>query len=239
MAARLGIVTGLAAEAKALRAGGVDAGIACGGSDTARARAAARRLVENGVGGLLSFGVGGSLANIVLPGQIVLAEAVVLPDGRRLPCDPSWRAALAGRLAGLPVKLHGGLIAGSDSPLCDPAAKHALRHHTGGMAVDMESHAVAEVAAAAGLPFLALRAVSDAVDQAVPEFAMGGVDEQGRTRLAPVLLGLLRRPQALPDLIILGRHFEQALASLRLAAKLASPDLAWHTASGNLKEAAT
>jgi hopanoid-associated phosphorylase len=231
MAARLGIVTGLAAEAEALRAGRIEADIRCGGSSTERARLLARQLVAEGATALLSFGVGGSLANIVLPGQVVVAEAVALPDGRRIACEPAWRLALADRLTGLPVKLHGGLMVGSDVPVCDAPAKHALRRQTGGMAVDMESHAVAEVAADAGVPFLVLRAVSDAVDQTVPAFAMGGVDEQGRTRIAPVLLGLLRQPRALPDLLTLGRHFSLALDSLRHAARLASPDLGWHTGS--------
>ena len=229
MTAIVGVVTGLAAEAALLRAAGITALVRCGGSSTERARIAARQLVAEGATALLSFGVAGSLVSIAQPGQIVLAEEVVLPDGRRLACCGRWHASLRERLAGLPVKLHGGALAGMDDPVCEPAAKHALRQHTGAMAVDMESHAVAEAAYAAAVPFLALRAIADPVDQSVPRFAMSGVDSDGNPHILPVLAGLLRQPWALPDLLRLGRHFEIALTSLRRAAALASPDPGWHT----------
>ena len=86
MTAVLGIVTGLAAEAALLRAAGITVPIRCGGSSTERARIAARQLVAEGATALLSFGVAGSLVSIVQPGQIVLADEVVLPVGRRLAC---------------------------------------------------------------------------------------------------------------------------------------------------------
>lgn len=225
----LGVVTGLAAEAEVLRGAGVAARVRCGGSSPERAGQAARQLVAEGATALLSFGIAGSLVSIVQPGQIVLAEEVVLPDGRRLPCAGRWHAALAERLAGLPVKLHGGAIAGSDQPVCAAAAKHALRQHTGAKAVDMESHAVAEAAFEMAVPVLVLRAIADPVDQSVPAFAMAGVDEEGHTRTLPVLAGLLRHPWALPDLLRLGRHFATALTGLRHAATLAGPDMACHT----------
>lgn len=225
----LAILTGLAAEADILRAAGIQGRILCCGARPAVARADLRRLVDDGATAVLSFGVGGALAEIAQPGQIVLAEAVVLPDGRRRLCDPTWHQALAQRLADLPVRLHRGAIAGSAEPVCTPAAKQALRLASGALAVDMESQVAAEVAAAAALPFLALRAISDGAGQTVPAFAMGGVDAAGKTRVLPVLAGLLRQPAALPDLLRLGRHFNAALAGLRAVAALASPDLACHT----------
>lgn len=225
----LAILTGLAAEADILRAAGIQGRILCCGARPEVARAGLRAAVAEGATAVLSFGVGGALARIAQPGQIVLADAVVLPDGSRRPCDPAWHEALAQRLASLPVHLHRGAIAGSAGPVCTPEAKQALHRASGALAVDMESQVAAEAAAAAHLPFLALRAISDGADQTVPAFAMGGVDADGNTRLLPVLAGLLRRPGALPDLLRLGRHFNAALAGLRAVAALASPDLGCHT----------
>jgi adenosylhomocysteine nucleosidase len=225
----IGIITGLAAEAEILRAARIDAAIRCCGSRPEAALTEARALVAAGATALLSFGVAGALARIAIPGQIVLADEIVLPDGRRLRCSALWHEAMAERLAGLPVRLHRGAIAGSATPVCRAADKHALRRHTGAMAVDMESQVVAAAAAEAALPFLAIRAIADPVDQDVPAFAMSGVDAAGHTHVAPVIAGLLRRPWALPDLIRLGRHFNAALAGLRHAAALASPDVACHT----------
>lgn len=229
MAHSIGIVTGLAVEAEVLRAAKVAAAVRCCGARPDAALEAARQLIAEGAQALLSFGVAGSLVAIAQPGHVVLADEVVLPDGTRLPCAAQWHADLAARLSRLAVRLHRGPIAGSAIPVCSADAKHALRQHTGALAVDMESHAVAKAAAEAAVPFLALRAVADAADQSVPGFAMTGVDAAGHTRLMPVLVGLVRQPGALPDLLRLRRHFNAALAGLRLAAALASPDVACHT----------
>lgn len=226
---RIGIVTGLAAEAEVLREAGIAADIRCSASSPERALLAARDLIAAGAQALVSFGIAGSVVSIAQPGQVVLAEAVVLPDGGCIDCAALWVEGLAERLAALPVKLHRGIIAGSATPVCDAEAKSALRRRTGAMAVDMESHAVAKAADAAAIPFVVVRAVADAADQRVPAFAMAGVDAAGNTRVLPVIAGLLRQPWALPDLLRLGRHFEAALAGLRHAAALASPDLACHT----------
>ena len=54
-----------------------------------------------------------------------------------------------------------------DHLVADPAEKRRLAELHGALAVDMESAAVAEVCAECGVPFLAVRAVSDTVDTAL------------------------------------------------------------------------
>ena len=213
----IGIVTGLNAEARILRRipNLAPERLACAGASTARARAAAERLAAAGATGLLSFGVAGGLTPELPPGSLVLAEAVV-EDGEPRAASAGWHAAVLA-VAGPGLALRAGTLAGSDRPLTSAADKARLHRTSGALAVDMESHAVAAVAAARGLPFLALRAVADPADRSIPAAALGAIGPDGRSRLGPVLAGLARRPWELPALLALNDAFRQALGALERA----------------------
>ena len=79
---------------------------------------------------------------------------------------------------------------GSERIVATAADKRALFEATGAQAVDMESHEVAAVAAAAGLPFLVIRALADPYDQVIPQVAREALRPDGRVRLQ----GHARRP---------------------------------------------
>jgi adenosylhomocysteine nucleosidase len=213
----IGVVAGYRGEARCLFP---ELRVSCSGADAERARAAALRLHDEGVVALVSFGLAGGLAPDLVPGDLLLPEAVVLPDGRKIPTDPAWRGRMAATLerAGLPAR--SAPIAGSEWIVAGPDAKSVLFARTGAAAVDMESHAVAEVAARVGLPFLVLRAVADPSDQAIPRAAQGAIDAQGDIVYRAVLAGLVRRPWEIVPLIGLGRSSGRGIASLRRVAAL-------------------
>ncbi|HLB80849.1 MAG TPA: hypothetical protein VJJ77_10120 [Dongiaceae bacterium] len=217
---RLGIVTGLAAEAAwARRAVGPAALVACAGGDAARARAAARGLLEAGAGALLSFGLAGGLDPAQPSGRLVLAETVIdAGSGRRFATDAPWRDRLAAAARGADAVL--AALAGSNDPVLSIAAKRALFAATGAAAVDMESHAVAAAAAAAGVPFLALRAIADPAGRAVPAAALAGLDAEGRVQARAVLAELLRAPGLIPAFAALALDAVRARAALRRAVAL-------------------
>ncbi|MEX1204149.1 MAG: hypothetical protein WEB85_02750 [Dongiaceae bacterium] len=215
---RIGIVTGLAAEAAwARRAAGPAALVACAGGDAARAAA---RLIEAGAGALLSFGLAGGLDPSLPSGYLVVAECVIA-GGRRIAVDAAWRERVAAepRLGPRVV----AALAGSDRPVLSVAAKRALFAATGAAAVDMESHAVAAAAAAAGVPFLALRAIADPAGRAVPAAALAGLDAEGRVRAGAILAELMRAPGLIPAFAALALDAARARAALRRAVAL-GPD---------------
>ncbi len=219
----LGVVTGFAAEARCLGQGGVR--VACAGASAERARAGAARLLGEGVSGLVSFGVAGGLQPGLTSGMLILADAVLAPSGRRLPATVDWHERLTALAAAGDCKPLCGPVVGSDHLVATTAAKQALFEATGAVAVDMESHAVAEVAAAAGVPFLVVRAIADPFDQAISPVAWSGLGPDGRIRPMAAMTGLLRRPGELPAVLRLGRQTARALAALRRLAALAPPDL--------------
>ncbi len=218
----IGVITGLRAEARCLS--GLDLAVACSGARPGRARVEAARLLAEGAFGLVSFGLAAGLAPELRPGDLVLAEAVVLPDGRRLMTDAAWRAGLTAALAEAGVALHLGPVAGTDRLLVTPAQKRALREATGALAADMESHAVAEVASAVAKPFIVVRAISDAADQGLPDAATRFLGPDGQIRPG-ALIGVVTRPRELAALVRLGLQTRRALGSLHRVARVAGSSL--------------
>ena len=79
----------------------------------------------------------------------------------------------------------------------------------------MESHIAAAYAAEAGLPFAALRVISDPASRALPPLAMAAIKPNGDIDLRKVLRGIARNPLTLRDLVSTGIDFNRALRSLR------------------------
>ncbi len=199
----LGIVVGLAEEAQLARLlGGV---VSTGNGTSTGAQRAVDKLIRGGVTALLSFGVAGGIAPGLYPGAIVIPRTVLTKAGE-LACD----VGMVRRLGGPSVDC----ILSSDVAIVSVSAKARLHAETQAMAVDLESGAVAMSAAAAGLPFAALRAICDPWDRALPNAALVGLDEQGAVQILPVLAALARRPTEIISLIKLASDAIAARRSL-------------------------
>jgi hypothetical protein len=99
-----------------------------------------------------------------------------------------WRCCIGrGRLNGrqallrlIPNAIHGA-IAGVTTIVAHPEAKRSLHMSTGALAVDNESHVVASVAAARGLPMAAARVNMDPATRQIPAAALATVRATGRS----------------------------------------------------------
>lgn len=218
----IGVVVALDAEAKTLYSGtlrhqrvitvSAQLSMVISGMGPQAAGNAAEQLLQTGVGALLSWGTAGGLNPDCQAGDLLVPEQIFWNERHWL-VDQGWRTALLQKLSSR--VLAGGLCSVS-VPCASIAAKARLRaEHPETQAVDMESGAVAERAAQAGIPFLAVRSVVDPAGQALPASATQSVDAYGRPRWMPLLTGLLRHPGDLPALMGLGRQMQAALHSLR------------------------
>lgn len=99
-------------------------------------------------------------------------------------------------------------------------AKLALGDETGAVAVDLESAVVLETAAAAGVPGLVVRAVSDPVDRVLPLELVSLVGDDGRPRAAAAGALLARRPALLADALALRRGVARALRSVAVVIQM-------------------
>jgi adenosylhomocysteine nucleosidase len=223
-------VVGLAVEGHVLlRAlGNHDSGmaqrIACAGADTDRARQAARRLLDEGAGALVSFGIAGGLDPALSSGDLVLAESVCLPGGRMIRIDPAWRTACAALVSRSGFQIHGGTLLGSDREVALASEKRRLFDLRGAVAADMESHGVAEIAEAAAVPFLVVRVVADPANRTLPSAVLGSVDPNGRARPGLVAARICLRPWQIVRVLRLRRDLQVALSALGRLARLLGPD---------------
>ncbi len=206
-----GAVTGLVAEARIAERAGLRAAVA--GGDAADAMAAIDRLVATGVCGLVSFGIAGGLSPSLVTGTLLLPRAVWSESGERYPVDEAWRTAVATALGH--ASPAAGDMLGADAIVGEVASKTEIFRRLGTVAVDLESHLVARVAARAAIPFIVLRAVADPAGRSLPPAALVGLDARGRPALGRVLGSLARDPGQLPALLGVARDTRRALAALR------------------------
>jgi adenosylhomocysteine nucleosidase len=207
------IVTGLVQEARI--AAGPGMAVICSSSDPQQLRALLTVFDPTTIRGVISFGVAGGLDPSLKSGDVVVADEVMSGDNRWL-AGFALNDDLIGRLTvGLGRRVVRGGLAGVEDVVVAQASKTALRNETGAAAVDMESHIAAAYAAESGLPFAALRVISDPADRALPALARNAIKPNGDIDLRMILRGVVRNPRTLRALVSTGIDFNRALRSLR------------------------
>ncbi|MFM8953087.1 MAG: hypothetical protein ACKOOF_08530 [Planctomycetaceae bacterium] len=163
----------------------------------AAAQAARRLILGHRPQLVVSAGFAGGLAPDLDRGSLIRAARVTLPD-----CAKELRLGHAAAANGRDLT-----IVTTDHILTTPAEKADLRTASGADAVDMETFAVAEVAAAEGLPCGSLRVISDDAGQTLPrEVAMLARPQSAMRRLGAAIGAIGRRPRAATDLWRLWEH---------------------------------
>ncbi len=194
--------------------------LACSGMGIRNAAAAAEELLKSGSPSLLIVcGFGGGLTPGLTPGSVFVANSVKNLCG----ADIGFRghsiadSALVSRAGS--VRLSGGAVVRGplvtvDRVLTQVHEKRDLTE-TGAHAVDMESAGAVRVAERCGIPWLAVRAITDGAAEELPfDFnAMAGAD--GVVDRRRVALAAVTHPWKIPALIRLGQR--SSLAGLNLA----------------------
>ena len=206
------IVTGLVQEARI--AAGPGMAVICSSSDPNQLRALLTTLDPTSIRGVISFGVAGGLDPSLKTGDVVVATEVMAGDTR-------WLAGLSlteDQIASIALgrrRVVRGLLAGVEEVVAASSCKAALHSETGAAAVDMESHIAAAYAAEAGIPFAALRVISDPAHRALPVVARKAIKPNGDLDLLRIMGSVVRNPRTLRALVSTGIDFNRALRSLR------------------------
>jgi len=170
------------------------------------AEAAARQLIAgHRPGRLITAGFAGGLDPDMARGSVIHpSRAIRAGDGRAV--DLARLEPAAAPLT----------IVSVDAVAATVEAKRALAAGTGGHAVDMETHAVACVAALAGLPCHCVRVVSDGAHESLPkEVAALATARSPLRRLGAVVGAFGRRPAVAGDV---WRLWERAVVDSRALA---------------------
>jgi len=111
--------------------------------------------------------------------------------------DWNWSRNL---LQAIPGAVYGPIV-GVSAPIAQQQAKRALHVSTGALAVDMESHVVASVAAARALPMVAVRVITDSAIRELPSVAPAAMRADGTIDIAAVIRSMMKEPSELPTLL--------------------------------------
>ncbi len=195
--------------------------LAVSGMGGVLAAIAARSLADAGAVRLLSFGMAGGLDPTLSAGSVVVPTEVISLSGMRFTTSAQWREQLCLGLAD-PRPPAGGVLLSSATPVDAVADKAALFQETGAVAVDMESLGVAEVAAARGLPFMAVRVIVDTAGDVLPR-AVVAASQAGQVSIRRLLGGLALAPLDWVAMIRLARRHRAALRSLSAVASACFP----------------
>jgi len=114
--------------------------------------------------------------------------------------------------------IEGGDLLTSPIAIDDVAGKAAAFIRTGAVAVDMESSAVAAIAADHGIPFIAIRVIVDTAADELPQAAVEAM-QSGRVRISRLILGIVRRPRDVAALMRLADRYRAAKRSLTEVAR--------------------
>lgn len=202
---------------------GANTRLCLSGMGSNAAHGAALQLNEYGVDALVSFGVATALDDKLIPGDLVLPESIV--DGELLPVDLEWRNQLE-RLLSSHLTIVGGSLASSAEALTSRQAKLALGAATGACAADMESAAIARVAANAGIPFIAIRAIVDPIYFSPPDALLSAVFPDGGVDFIRLISLLINRSVPIKTLAHLAIGMQAARSTLTKVVQTAGMELA-------------
>ncbi len=164
---------------------------------------------------LLSAGFGGGVLPGLKVGDVVMAEGVLQWAGSGFErVETAFYGKAGGGNPALPPR---GEFITSEAILNKQLLLAFLPQGINRPVLEMESAAVARVAAEHGIPFMGVRAVSDPWDEelafSIDEFC----DDAKRIRALKVLATILRRPRIIPQLIRLGWNSRAAARGLGAA----------------------
>jgi adenosylhomocysteine nucleosidase len=165
----------------------------------------AEALVAEGATALISFGLAGGLNAALRAGTLIIPDTVSTSD-----CLYRTDTALTRALGGPAHSLYAGTAVAVTRE-----EKASLRAATGADAIDLESGAVAAVAAAHAVPFAVLRAICDPADSTLPPAAVIALGDTGSIKFVGVAGSLLRHPGQLRALLSLAAAAAAARAALQ------------------------
>jgi adenosylhomocysteine nucleosidase len=185
-----------------------------------RATETSRRALDLIPGAELVIGTGvvGALSSGLKPGDLVLSDRIMMIDagghvGEQVTAVGDAQIRAAGRsLASAGVAYSSGAILTSHRVLATGAEKRRAKESTGAIAVDMETAAIAAEAATRGIPFFAIRAVLDEVDDEVVGADMA--DEDGNVRPLAATSFLIRNPATMLKISRMMRNLSRATAAI-------------------------
>lgn len=195
---------------------GVPVRLAASGMGQERSRAAAEALLAGGARVLIITGYCAGIAPDLRPGDLVVAAEVRPPDGGapiRPPLAPHLGPIALGR------EHRGPLLSGTEVVTLAASKRALARSHPDALALDTETLGAGLAARAAGVPWCAVRAVTDGPGDTLPSFVARFALPNGQPDRARIVAAALTHPWSLPALAALGARSARAADRIGVAAE--------------------
>lgn len=187
-----------------------------GFENAARATVALLRVLQPDI--LISAGFCGGIATDLGVGAVVVATRLVMVSGEAANEVPVELAAAGYNFVAsrsLPGQLvFGGLFVSTPVIMAKAHLATLLPAGASHPVVEMESAAIALIAAEHGIPFVGIRSVSDPAGEELGFSLDEFCDDQMRISIPRVLRTIIRKPRIIPQLVRLARNSKIAGTSL-------------------------
>jgi adenosylhomocysteine nucleosidase len=188
------------------------------GAGPENARKASLELIAQGAQQLISWGCAGALAPHLKPGDLIIPETILSQDSTPLATHQHWREQLTNILE-QPLKCYNGQLLEARVVISLAQDKTQQFRHSNALAVDMESAAIARIAAQTDLPFIAIRSIVDSAQFDLPKAISFALNDSGNVVIPKLIKYLCLHPSELVALIQLGLHFKAASQTLKQLAR--------------------
>jgi adenosylhomocysteine nucleosidase len=200
------------------------------GMGHARAARAATALVDTTQPDVLvNFGFGGAVEPGPTVGDIVVAQRLYCCHGRHFseeagiaqPLSDTLASSLAERLSSEQFSIHRGTFITATEILTKSVLRDRLPAGVTHPVLEMETVAVARIATRAGIPLVAIRAISDDAAEELGFAITDFTDADMNLKISRVLLSVAKNPRLIPQLLRLARNTRIAGANLAAAVEAA------------------
>ena len=228
----LGIICALSGEGKTLSKEKIGVGtvisiadgiwLTISGMGARRAQTAAKLLLKRGATALVSWGIAGALEDKLSLGSLLLPRTVFSADGKASIVTQDWHEHLY-RILAERFTIHAEPLIETSTVLTTAVQKQALHADFGAIATDMESAALARFATEISVPFLAIRAISDTAQMAIPKQLPKAVTSVGELPLQAILTEVIFKPRDWVAIVKFAWGVHAAKTSLRRVAGYLGP----------------
>jgi adenosylhomocysteine nucleosidase len=172
---------------------------------------------------IISFGLCGGLSPLAMVGDGFICKDLITPNGK-MRADDAWAERLIGTTR---YRVKDWWSSGQFNTANNYQERTQLYTKTQAWVIDDETYAVAEFAHRRGIPFQALRVVSDATTDNLPPAVVDALNADGTDNIEAVIESVEHNPFQIPALIKTAMEFGKSMAELRLAITHAGAMFGW------------
>lgn len=184
-----------------------------GPRQAAKQASKAIRAESDSLSACVSSGLAGGLRPEYCVGQVLVAQSVFSEEPRE---DQGLQVLSSSEPLISFAEDQGAKVVERFYTAARVVARAEEKHYLGASAdaVEMESFEVLRVAAASGVPAVAIRAISDVAGEDLPLGVNGIFTDEGQVSISRVVGQVARHPQSIPSLVKFGQQSKLAAESL-------------------------